>query len=79
MFKRRNGILVHARILTRNARAERPIDTFKILSSFIFPTRISYYLLTMHNRIIHVRRAPPIPDSDLEVATTGSLIDGNLP
>jgi len=79
MFKRRNSILVHARVLTRDARAEWPIDTFKILSSFIFPTRISYYLLDIHNRIIYVRRATPIPDSDLEVATTGSLIDDNLP
>jgi len=79
LLERRNGILVHARVLTRDAGTERPMSMFKILSSLVFPTCISYYLFTIHNRTIYARRALPTFDSNSEVATTGSLINDNLP
>jgi len=79
VLERRDGILVHARVLTRDAGTKWLMHTLMILSSLVFPTRISYYLFTVHNRTTYVRRVPPIPDSNSEVATTGSLINDNLP
>jgi len=77
--KRRDGILVHERALTRNAATKRLIHMLMILSSLVFPTRISYYLFTVHNRTTYARRALPAPDSNSGVATAGSLVNDNLP
>ena len=80
MLKRRDGILVHARLLIRDVGAKWLIHMLKLLSSLVFPTRISYYLFTVHSgRTTYARRALPIPDSNSEVAVTGRLINDNLP
>jgi len=64
LFKRRDGVLVHERVLTRGAGAERVLI---ILSSIVFPIqRIHHHTFIAHDGITYVRRVSLIPGSNSE-------------